>query len=173
MKLEAARTIALEWVERLKPFTTRIEIAGSIRRCKPEVKDIEIVCIPAFDVELDLLLFEISVNKLNLYIERSGVILTKNGDRYKQIVTLQDIKIDLFIVLPPSQWGVQFLIRTGSAAYSHRFVTPRKHGGMLPSNMVVKNGCIWLHGQPIETPEEEDVYRLIGLPWIPPQERIA
>ena len=43
-------TIALEtakWlVKRLGPYTRRIEIAGSLRRQKAYVGDIEIVCIP-------------------------------------------------------------------------------------------------------------------------------
>lgn len=179
MKLEKARTLAQEWVERLKPYTTRIEIAGSIRRCKPEVGDVEIVCIPKVGATNNPLLLGMPVNLLEEYFESHEFEFVRNGPRWKTIIlgkdeeTGESIKLDLFIVLPPAQWGVIFLIRTGSALYAHRFVELRKFGGMLPSNLVVKDGCIWLHGQLIETPEEEDVYRLIGLPWIPPQERIA
>ena len=46
MQLEKAEKIARKYVDLLAPFCERIEIAGSTRRKKPEVGDIEIVCIP-------------------------------------------------------------------------------------------------------------------------------
>ena len=46
MNLQQAQQIAERIKSELAPHCDRIEIAGSIRRKKPEVKDIEIVCIP-------------------------------------------------------------------------------------------------------------------------------
>lgn len=46
MKLEQAQSIAEELRRELEPGCERIEIAGSIRRKKPEVKDIELCLIP-------------------------------------------------------------------------------------------------------------------------------
>lgn len=46
MKYEDAILIAERVKAELEPHCERIEIAGSIRRKKPEVKDIEIVAIP-------------------------------------------------------------------------------------------------------------------------------
>jgi DNA polymerase/3'-5' exonuclease PolX len=48
MRLTEAARQANIIVERLRPFTTIINIAGSIRREKSEVKDIEIVCLPHY-----------------------------------------------------------------------------------------------------------------------------
>ena len=45
MKHAEAKAIAEKYLLQLRPFSRRIEIAGSIRREKPEVKDIEIVMI--------------------------------------------------------------------------------------------------------------------------------
>lgn len=173
MNIEQAREIANRWLEIFKPYTKRIEIAGSIRRCKPEVKDIELVCIPEIGLDQDLFGNPIPFNRLDRFVVESNFLTTKNGSRYKQIVTGENIKIDLFIVLPPSQWGVQLLLRTGSADYSHRFVTAKRYGGMLPSNMHVKDGAIWVNGNIAETPEEDDVYKLIGGEWLHPSERKA
>ena len=173
MKLEQAKQIAERWLELLKPYTERIEIAGSIRREKPEVKDIELVCVPRMDSEPDMFGTLRAYNTLNRYILENAVYCTKNGDRYKQIVTGVDIKLDLFIVLPPAQWGVIFLIRTGSAQYSHRFVTPKREGGLLPSHMKVANGALLMNGKPLMTPEEIDVFRLAGAPWVEPKWRTA
>lgn len=46
MKHTEAYQIATRIKAELQPHCERIEIAGSIRRNKPEVKDIEIVAIP-------------------------------------------------------------------------------------------------------------------------------
>jgi len=47
MDLEKAKAIADEVVRRLGPYCTKIEVAGSIRRRKPWVKDVDIVLIPS------------------------------------------------------------------------------------------------------------------------------
>lgn len=172
MQLIKAYSIAERWLKQLEPYTERIQIAGSIRREKAEVKDIEIVCVPKTGYEMDLFQSPTPFSKLERFISDSNFILTKNGPRYKQIVTGEDIKIDLFIILPPAQWGVQLLIRTGSADYSHRFVTSKRFGGMLPSYMKVSEGAIWANGKIVETPEETDVYQVIDCPWVHPSERL-
>ncbi|GAF93472.1 unnamed protein product, partial [marine sediment metagenome] len=46
MIYEEAKQIADKYVELLRPMAKRIEIAGSIRREKPFVGDIEICMIP-------------------------------------------------------------------------------------------------------------------------------
>lgn len=46
MRLNEAKEIAKTIGLKMQPFTTRINIAGSIRREKPEVKDIELICLP-------------------------------------------------------------------------------------------------------------------------------
>jgi DNA polymerase/3'-5' exonuclease PolX len=37
--------------------------------------------------------------------------------------------------------------------------------------MYVRDARIWQRGIVLSTPEEADVFRLIGLAWIPPEER--
>ena len=46
MNYDDANEIALRTLEELRPHCIRCEIAGSLRRLKPEVKDIEICAIP-------------------------------------------------------------------------------------------------------------------------------
>lgn len=50
--LQTARGIAEELLREMRPFCERAEIAGSIRREKSEVKDIELVVIPRHDTQL-------------------------------------------------------------------------------------------------------------------------
>ena len=47
MELEKARAIASEVVKRLSPYCQRIEVAGSVRRKKAQVNDIDLVLIPS------------------------------------------------------------------------------------------------------------------------------
>jgi DNA polymerase/3'-5' exonuclease PolX len=74
MELSRAREIAKRVLVLLRPFCERAEIAGSIRRGKPEVGDIEIVVIPKDEG------FEFHVPGLFDCCE-----FIKNGPRYKQI----------------------------------------------------------------------------------------
>ena len=46
MELSKAKEIAAGIVAQLKPYCERLEVAGSIRRGKPEVHDIDLVVIP-------------------------------------------------------------------------------------------------------------------------------
>ena len=55
MELQKARTIAEELKRLLEPACHRVEIAGSIRRQKPFVGDVELLCIPKYDSGIDQL----------------------------------------------------------------------------------------------------------------------
>lgn len=64
-----------------------------------------------------------------------------------------------------------FTIRTGPADFSHRLVMRREHGGYLPSTYSVKDCHIWCDGVPFETPEETDVFDVVGIKWVEPWSR--
>jgi DNA polymerase/3'-5' exonuclease PolX len=174
MELIKAKAIADKWVEMLSPACERIEIAGSIRRNKPEVKDIEIVCKPCMTRMVDM--FEeplVGVSLVDEFIVELNARLLKNGPRYKKIDTREGIMIDLFIVLPPAQWGVLFMLRTGPDDFSHWMVTQRRAGGALPSYYKVQDGSVWKGSRKIEVPEEQDYFALLGMDYIEPGQRAA
>jgi DNA polymerase/3'-5' exonuclease PolX len=166
---------ALHIAEKLKadlaPYCERIEIAGSVRRKKPEnIKDIEIVCIPKsepnlFGESLPIVLYD---GLLSLVFNWDAEIV-KNGPKYKQFA-LPMTKLDLFITTPEC-WGVIFAIRTGPADYSKWLVTSQSYGGALPFGYCVKDGRVSYDGVLLQaTPEEDDFFRLLGIastpePW--------
>ena len=80
-------------------------------------------------------------------------------------------QLDLFIVQPPAQWGVQFLIRTGPAMFSKWMVTQRRKGGALPSFAHVRGGAVWNGETLISMPEESDYFEFCELLWITPERR--
>jgi DNA polymerase/3'-5' exonuclease PolX len=163
--LEIAEQIAARCIERLSPFCERIEIAGSIRRRKAEVGDIEIVAQP-------LPMFGLFGDQIGFQSLCLPYRATKNGPRYKQYALPEGINLDLFIVLPPAQWGVIFALRTGGEKFSQRLVTHRPYG-YLPPEYFVSDGAVHraYTGEIVPTPEEEDFLSLCGVAHIPPQER--
>ena len=183
--LAQAGRLAAEVVALLEPACERIEIAGTIRRGKPDVGDLEILAMPIIEQGHDMF------GEPNCaYINRLDTICTlllrdhtfeprrdvngrgAFGERYKRL-SYKGVALDLFSVIEPAQWGVLYLIRTGPADFSHRFVTSRTAGGMLPPWAQVADGAIRHRGtgEVYATPEEADVFALIGVEWIEPGDR--
>lgn len=150
------------------PSCRRVAVAGSVRRRKAECGDFEIVCIPADSPDLfGTILWP--PEPIEDILTKAGFILKKNGDHYKQF-DVDGIDCDLYITTPAC-WGVIFTLRTGPADFSKRLVTARRQGGLLPSNLVVKDGRVWNGNMAYETLEEVDFFRVLGLNWIEPEMR--
>lgn len=173
LPLSRAEQLANAIVAELAPGCERIEVAGSIRRRKPDVGDIEVVAIPKMGTDLlgDPVGSALD-SILDAQVAAGRFERVKGGDRYRQfIVKKQGIKLDLFLT-DADCWGAIFTIRTGSAEFSHKLVTPKSIGGLLPSHLRVQGGRLRdSDGKAISTPEETDLFNAIGLPWIEPEKR--
>lgn len=184
MNLAQARRIANELVENVRPYCVRAEIAGSIRRGKPEVKDIELVVIPKWENHTNALLLFAQPEPINLLHEwaiSTGVVRwikpgtpdivtwsVKPDGKYWRGLLPQEIKLDLFLTTPES-WGIIFLIRTGSAEFSEAVVTHAKRIGKRCLGGYLQTA----EGDVIETPEEESVFKALGLEYVSPDERVS
>ena len=174
MEYEKGLRYASEIIERLEKWCSRIEIGGGIRRKKAEPHDIEIIAKPKEGISLKEMLVEI--------IERGKTygddffdygLPDKNGrkapmgEKYCKI-RYRNEPVDVFIVTPPAQWGVVFLIRTGSADFSHWFV---QQG--YSKHIVVRDGHLEneLTHEIYDTPEERDAFRIMGVPYRWPEDR--
>jgi len=191
MKNDEALKIAGGLIEKLSPACTQIRVAGSVRRGKPEVHDIEIVAIPDLTPmpfpkpifgQKNIVIHRTMLDQA-LYEMKDSFILEKGGDRYKRFyMKKENISIDLFLVIPPAQWGVLFVVRTGPGDFSHWMVTRESLGGALPDQYIVQDGVV---GQRVKAkrgyermgeismPIEEDFFRLCGLEWMEPGQREA
>lgn len=181
--LERAELLAAEVIKLLRDVSTRVEVAGSIRRRRPDVGDIEIIAIPKHEVvQADLFAPGEGLNRDLLGARCIDLLadgtfthrLDKNGHqafgaKYKRL-TYRGVALDLFSP-DDDTWGVILTIRTGPAEFSHQLVTSRSHGGLLPNWLRVSEGRIWRGVTPLSTPEERDVFEAIGLDWIEPQDR--
>ena len=171
--LAEAQKISAEIIELLASYCERIEVAGSVRRKKAEVGDLEIVCIPRRLLNLFGEPGDSVLDHRLIELVQSGHLLPAgaNGDKYKKfIVHPSGIQLDLFITTP-EQWGVIFTIRTGSADFSHRLVTQRFKGGLLPGDLRVGEGRVWRGLEALNTPEEIDFFNVIELRYIKPEAR--
>lgn len=166
-------TIARRLRALLAPACERVEIAGSLRRCKSEVGDIELVCIPRRAPNLLGEPGESILSGLLLALLQDGLLLPagKNGPKYKQFYwgELPALQVDLFITTP-EEWGVRFALSTGSAEFNRRLVTTRQQGGLLPSCYEIRDNRVWFRNTVLPTPEEADLFKLIG-GWVSPEER--
>jgi DNA polymerase/3'-5' exonuclease PolX len=185
-----ALAIANALIERLSPACERLEIAGSVRRGKAEVGDLELVAIPRIRTVSDLFGTPMQQQSLlDTALAGIGIRRLKDGPRYKQIVLAEGIRghdisalhaqraahqgralVDLFIT-DRARWGWIFLLRTGPQEFSHWLVKPKRYGGGLPSYLHADEGALWRGNQMIETPEERDALQVLGLPWMEPSER--
>lgn len=168
--LSLATTVILE----LATACERIDIAGSLRRHKPEVGDIELVCIPVCETATDmfdqpLIVSSALDSRLDKIARKREWTRIKGGQLYKQY-DLGPCALDLYITTP-EKWGVIYTIRTGSADFSRWLVTPRREGGACPGYLRVLAGRVWAGGISLATPEEPDVFQALELAWIPPEER--
>jgi DNA polymerase/3'-5' exonuclease PolX len=162
--------IALRLVEALRPYCQRIELAGSLRRQREMIGDIEVVAVPLPRTDL----FGTPIKgptPLDAFLAEKNVEFTKKGDRYKQFA-YGPYTVDLF--LPTlATWGSVFTIRTGSWQFSRWLVTREAIGGACPFGVTFGNeddgaGRLYAHGRRLATPEEADVFAAVGLAFIEP-----
>jgi DNA polymerase/3'-5' exonuclease PolX len=184
MKVDEAYLLANRVMEYLRPACSKIEIAGSIRRRKPEVKDIELVAVPLFGTATDLLgeLLPNSPTKLDDLIDQLVFAakldfdhdVKRNGAKYKKLVVdgpSGSISIDLFIA-QEENFGNILAIRTGSWEFSKWFMTKRPYGGM-PQHLRQFEGFLWDDERRLSCPTEEAFFAALHLPILNPKERNA
>ena len=158
-----ALKIASAVVEQLRPHCTRIEIAGSIRRKKPEVKDIEIVAIPQ---PYTTGLFESGLAKVVNQWKKVKGEMEYGKTKYTQRILPEGIKLDLFLA-EEDNWGSIFAIRTGSADYSHKVLAK----GWVRQGFKSEGGYLFRDNERHEIREERDLFNMIGVPYIEPEMR--
>ena len=170
MELIKARAIAEELKGLLEPGCQRIEIAGSIRRQKPDVGDVELLCIPKLLAGLDRLDQEI----MDLMFQGIlGFRLNKLGRRAYgsknklMLHLLSGIGVDIFST-DAQCWAVALVVRTGGVITNKRI-----------ASAALGKGWRWhAYGDGFDTPDghitcstEREVFEAVNLPYKEPWER--
>lgn len=157
-----------EWLQgELALVTARAKVAGSVRRRRPDIADIEIVVEPRV---LDAGLFgepTPDIDSIRAVVAKWGHV-AKSGDRYMRVERPAGLlPVDVFIVTPPAQWGSILAIRTGPADLGRHAVTRLKAYGLRHVDGHVEDAT----GTTIPTPTEEAFFALAGLPFLSPGAR--
>ena len=171
-----AYVAALRVVGAMLPAVEKIEIAGSLRRCKPDVGDIEIVTVPRLVDEPLGDLFG-STQRVSLLERRLGELhtagtltshpkLPANGAKYKRLwLPRPGIQVDLFIVTAAT-WATALLIRTGPSEFSQRVVTKLHDHGLACRDLTIYRGQV-----AVPCPSEAAFLQMAGLEWVEPEKR--
>lgn len=176
--LGEAVQIANKVRDHILPAMDRVEIAGSVRRKKDIVGDIEICGIPDDREKLIKLL-----NDIGQHIKPGvpGVVLwePKTTAKYLRVRLQEGMNLDVFLATPQN-WGGLFMMRTGSGASPdgnpfHGFVPAifqrwkkLSGGGRMTDAMPTMPT-----GEQLWVPEEQDFFDLLEMNFVPPEQRIT
>lgn len=154
-------------VEILTPYCTRIEIGGSIRRGKPNPKDVEIIAIPAAGEvnplleKLDDLLRLRQIAKA----EYGDAKATRWGSKYRGFM-LRGHRIEIFLTTPAT-WGYTFWLRTGPAD-ANQYVMQRASAKFAPFRFVAGQVIRRDTELQLNVPTEHHLFRLLNVPFVEP-----
>jgi len=159
MKLEKAKDIARGVVEKLSPVCERIEVTGSIRRGRPFVHDIDMVCIPN------------NQGQFIYALQQLGKI--KMGGQKLIRCEMPEIVLDVYVATPET-WATLLLIRTGSAKHNIKLCTIAKNKGMKlhadGSGLFRFTDCQGGESR-IAGDTEESIFKALGLDYVAPPKR--
>jgi len=164
MKLLEATQIAVELVAKLIPYCDKVEVAGSIRRGKGEVRDIDIVAIPN---EVKLLAGGYFGRQHLVAAIAESVAPQANGQKIASF-SFKQISVDIYWATPET-WGTLLLIRTGSKEHNIKLCTlARDKGWHLHAS---GEGLFDAYDRRIAGDTEAGIFAALGLPFIPPGRR--
>ena len=167
MLLEKADKLAGHVKEALAPFCDQIEIVGSVRRRRPVVNDLDLVCLPK--------LGEFHALRARV-LEKTYLVL----DGAENLIVRQHVthfQIDIFVARPterdlfqskPGNFGSLLICRTGSKEHNIYLVETAKRAGLRWNPYY---GVYDGHGHCIAAETEADIFRALGLDFIPPEKR--
>lgn len=143
---------AAQWLaDLLAPACVRIDVAGSLRRRRRDVGDIDLVAAPMPDADLfgavpsgDPSWSGITAIERRLVTEEK-LIHAGGGDRQRRYavpVAGGTIPLQLWRV-PDEEYAGALMVRTGSAAFAKAFVTQRFRGGRMRDDAVFWRNRVW------------------------------
>jgi DNA polymerase (family 10) len=139
------------------PQVERAEVAGSYRRGRETVADLDVLVISDSPAAV--------MDAFGRFAE-VGELLAR-GDTKMTVRTKRGLQIDLRVV-PRESFGAALQYFTGSKAHNIELRSRARQRGLKINEYGVFRGEERVAGE-----TEEDVYAALGLPWIPPELREA
>lgn len=146
----------------LAPFCAKIEIAGSIRRARESVGDVDVVCLahPGQDAALRAR-------------AKAKTTVVSEGPHSLVVTMANGVQIDLWFAQPqsadllrvtPGTWGTVLLCRTGSREHNILICERARSAGMRwdPTRGLFRGDAL------VASETEKEIFEALGLQWIPP-----
>lgn len=213
MPLATAQILANTIWHALEPHCERIAIAGSIRREKETIGDIELVLIPRYvervttqpnpQLSAQASLFDDTPATIDIVERHNEAVTYLQSLHAKSTITPRQIgkdgtpnvylrhdakhirlfwhfgfynspvSVDIFTATP-SNWGTILWLRTGpdnDTDPANRLMMNRPPKGLRPPDVRMEDGNLWQNGVIVPTPDEETVFHLFRLAYVPPSSR--
>ena len=163
--LRQAKHWAVEAMEAIAVYSPRIEVAGSIRRQRDDVGDIDLVVL---DISEENPWVRSQIARVLMEL---GYAQTKDGERIASFTRAGKCGLDLYFATAET-WGITLLIRTGSAA--HNVKLTQVAAKCLPvRRLSVARGVLDTAGAVVASRTEDAIFHALGLRWIDPELREA
>ena len=160
MQLIEAQTYAEYLLTEIRPLCDNVLVAGSIRRQKPTINDIDIVVIPKKQKD-------VFWDAIAARLENRGFRKVQHGPK---LMTYRHPKgtftVDIYRATPET-WGVLTLIRTGSTEHNIALCKRALHLGL---ELSAKDGVL-KEGQVIASETEEGIFEALKMTYVKPENR--
>jgi DNA polymerase (family 10) len=158
MTLGLAWSTARRWLDwlRVQPGVLRAEAAGSLRRWRETIGDLDLVAAVAADSPV-----------MENFIHHPEVQqILGQGDTKASVELKGGVRIQLWVA-SSGRFGGLWAYATGSKAHNVRMrdLALKKKLSLSDRGLLTEDGQLW------EYAEEPAVYAALGLPWIPPELR--
>jgi len=149
----------------IEPFVEKAQIAGSIRRYRGKVNDIDIVVQPKPQCWINIIK-EVR-SEFDAITEKQG---PKLATLYVPFMSQQGgghVQLDLFRA-EKNTYGIVLLVRTGSIKHNVYLCNLALNKGL---RLQYSQGLVDQSGQIVAAKTEEEVFAALALPFISPQDR--
>jgi DNA polymerase/3'-5' exonuclease PolX len=162
VRLDDAKKVALDFQSKTEDLYKKCLLAGSIRRTEPVVHDIDFAVVPK---DKD---FGIWKDRVTRRVVEIGGRVTSFGDTISNFI-YKGVQVNLFLCLNEDAWGVTQMWATGPKGHTIGMTIKARDRGL-----VINSKGLWTKDEPprlIKTRTEEDVGRLLGWKFKPPEAR--
>lgn len=146
-------------VERwLKPYARRLLLAGSLRRKRPTIGDIEFVVLPKKSL---------GVEGLVSALEERGYRVGPSMRTAKKVV--DGVKVELYIVHHPEEFGAMAFMYTGDRTFN---MAMRKKA--MAMGYLLNQYGVWTRDKKraiLQSTQERDFFEFLQVPYHTPEER--
>ena len=153
MKAEDAQDTADMVMGIIRPFCTNVTVAGSLRRHKEDIGDVDIVAIPT-----DMVGLQTALN--------NSYDLITNGAKVKSFLDYKGVHVDLYLA-EQAEFEPTLMHRTGSKWHN---IAIAKRATAMGYHLSTSKGILGGSGQVVASTEKE-IFRVLGLTYKEPWER--